>query len=227
MENKNIIEVKNLVKNYGKGRNKTTVLNNISFELLSKESLLIIGPSGSGKTTLLHILGGLDNPSLGKVYIEEELVNGFSDEKLSSFRNQKIGFVFQFFHLQDYLTAKENICLPLKIAGKNDKYIKGRAEELLDLVGLKRRADYYPNEMSGGEMQRVAIARALANKPKLILADEPTGNLDKENAIKVIDIFNKISKTGVSVILVTHDESIGRNFKNILEIDKGEVVGQK
>ena len=225
MENKNIIEVKNLFKNYGKDRNKTTVLNNISFELLHGEDLAIIGPSGSGKTTLLHILGGLDSPSSGEIYIDGELINNFSDEKLSLTRNQKIGFVFQFFYLQDYLTAEENISLPLILSKKNINNIKERTEELLGLIDLKHRANHYPNEMSGGEIQRVAIARALANEPKLILADEPTGNLDRENAKKVIDILGRVAKTeGVSVVLVTHDVNLPNTFKNKIRLDKGELI---
>lgn len=223
MQTKKIIEVKNLTKVYIKGGAKSTILNNISFDLTEGEDLVIIGPSGSGKSTLLHILGGLDTPTSGKVYIDGECINDFSDEKLSALRNKKIGFVFQFFYLLDYLTAQENVALPLTIGKTNNSDAQKKALKLLELVSLKDRANYYPSEMSGGEMQRVAIARALINEPKLILADEPTGNLDKENARQVIEILGNIARNeGVSVVMVTHDESLPNIFKNKIRLDKGE-----
>ncbi|MBP8994369.1 MAG: ABC transporter ATP-binding protein [Bacteroidales bacterium] len=225
MVKQKIVEVKNLTKIYTKGGSKTAVLDNISFELLSGEDMVIVGPSGSGKSTLLHILGGLDTPTSGQVFINGECINDFSDEKLSLMRNQKIGFVFQFFHLIDYLTAEENVVLPLILSKTTINNIKDRAEKLLEMVGLKNRANHYPNELSGGEMQRVAIARALINEPKLILADEPTGNLDKNNAQQVIEILGKVAKEReVSVIMVTHDENLPNVFKNKIKLEKGEII---
>jgi len=217
-----IIQVKNLTKVYKKQNSKTVVLQNITFDLDAGKSMSIVGPSGSGKSTLLHILGGLDNPTSGEVKIDGQLLSEFSDKELSSFRNRKIGFVFQFFHLQDYLTAEENVALPSKMSNMRGKEVEKKAKELLDLVGLSHRAKHYPNEMSGGELQRVAIARSLINDPKLILADEPTGNLDKENTNKVLEIFEKVvAQRGVSIILATHDPHINHRFQNELRIDKG------
>ncbi|MBU1868310.1 ABC transporter ATP-binding protein [Patescibacteria group bacterium] len=221
---KKLIEVDNLTKVYGKGDSKTVVLKDLSFDLDSGESLCVIGPSGSGKSTLLHILGGLDNPTSGKVSINGQLLNELNDKELSTFRNKTIGFVFQFFYLQDYLTAKENVILPAKIASGNPSGVEDRAMELLRMVGLGHRLDHYPNEMSGGEMQRVAIARALINTPRLLLADEPTGNLDKDNADKVIEILDEIHERGVSVILVTHDEKLGKKFDTSFHVEKGVLV---
>jgi len=221
---KNIIKVDNVSKHYNKGKSHTVALDNVSFNLSKEESISIIGPSGSGKTTLLHIIGGLDNPSSGKVYIDGKLINNMSDNKLSEFRNKKIGFVFQFFNLQDYLTAEENVGLPAKMAGREEKEAKQKAEELLELVGLKYRRDHYPNEMSGGEMQRVAIARALVNEPKILLADEPTGNLDKDNTVKILDVFTKVAESGVSIIFITHDTNISKVFPNTIRLDKGVLV---
>lgn len=236
---KKIIQAEHLTKVYRKGGSKTVVLQNITFDLDAGKSMSIVGPSGSGKSTLLHILGGLDNPTSGEVQIDGQLLRTLSDKELSSFRNQKIGFVFQFFHLQDYLTAEENIALPSKMwrryapcnfsltsskmLATRGKKIKEKAKELLDLVGLSHRTKHYPNEMSGGEMQRVAIARALINDPRLILADEPTGNLDKENTNKVLEILEKIAARGVSIVWATHDPRIDHRFQSELRIDKGVV----
>lgn len=224
---KKIIQVKGLTKVYRKQGSKTAALQNITFDLDVGKSMSIVGPSGSGKSTLLHILGGLDNPTSGEARVDGQLLSDLSDKELSAFRNRKIGFVFQFFHLQDYLTAEENVALPSKMSATRSKGIKGKAEELLDLVGLSHRAKHYPNELSGGELQRVAIARALINDPKLILADEPTGNLDKENTNKVLEILEKIAARGVSIIWATHDPRIDHRFQNELRIDKGEMKGPK
>jgi len=146
------------------------------------------------------------------------------DDELSRLRNKTIGFVFQFFNLQDYYTAKENVAIPLIISGKDEKKALEKAEKLLGQVGLSKRVDHKPNQMSGGEMQRVAIARSLANNPKVILADEPTGNLDKDNATKVLDLFKEISKSGVSVITVTHDTRISAYFDNVVSLEDGEIT---
>ncbi|MBU1110282.1 ABC transporter ATP-binding protein [Patescibacteria group bacterium] len=219
-----MIRVENLTKIYGKGNTQTIVLKDLSFDLDNGESLCVIGPSGSGKSTLLHILGGLDNPTSGKVSINGQLLNELNDKELSAFRNKTIGFVFQFFYLQDYLTALENVILPAKISSETPKDIEKRAMELLGMVGLKHRMKHYPNEMSGGEMQRVAIARALVNNPQLLLADEPTGNLDKDNANKVIEIFDAVHERGVNIILVTHDEKLGKKFDTSFHVDKGALV---
>lgn len=214
----------NVTKSYRDGSSKILALNNISFNLPEGESMAIIGSSGSGKTTLLHILGGLDKPNSGEVRINNQILNKLNDNELSKFRNKTIGFVFQFFYLQDYLTARENVALPLILAGENTKRSLEKAEMLLNQVGLSHRFNHYPNEISGGEMQRIAVARALIHDPKIILADEPTGNLDKENAENILNIFDEIAKTGVSVVVITHDNWISKRFKNVLRLNKGVIT---
>lgn len=214
----------NVTKSYRDGSSKILALNNISFNLPEGESMAIIGSSGSGKTTLLHILGGLDKPNSGEVRINNQILNKLNDNELSKFRNKTIGFVFQFFYLQDYLTARENVALPLILAGENTKRSLEKAEMLLNQVGLSHRFNHYPNEISGGEMQRIAVARALIHDPKIILADEPTGNLDKENAENILNIFDEIAKTGVSVVVITHDNWISKRFKNVLRLSKGVIT---
>ncbi|MBU0964167.1 ABC transporter ATP-binding protein [Patescibacteria group bacterium] len=220
----NIIETKNLIKKYQDGDSTVMALDNISMSLPVNESMVIIGTSGSGKTTLLQLLGGLDYPSSGEVVINNQIINKLNDNDLSNFRNKTIGFVFQFFHLQDYLTAKENVALPLLLNGQNQESAFQRAEELLKQVHMEHRINHTPTKMSGGEMQRVAIARALANDPKIIMADEPTGNLDRANAENVLDIFDEISKrNGVSVLMITHDEAMADRYEHVLHLDKGKL----
>lgn len=221
----NIIELAAVSKAYGgSGTKRVEALQELTFDLPQGESLAIIGTSGSGKSTLLHLLGGLDTPTSGTVVVAGQEVHKLRDKQLAKFRNQTIGFIFQFFNLHDYLTAEENVVLPQILAGKKTSVAKQRARELLDRVGLSDRLHHKPKQMSGGEMQRVAIARALANEPKLILADEPTGNLDKENADRILEIFDQIASTGVSIVTITHDETISNQFKNKLKLHKGKLV---
>jgi len=220
----NIIEVKNLTKKYQDGDSATVALDNVSLSLQERESMVIIGTSGSGKTTLLQLLGGLDYPSSGEVLVDGQSLKRLNDNELSKFRNKTIGFVFQFFHLQEYLTAKENIALPLVVGGTSETKANKRAEELLRQVGLEHRVNHTPTKMSGGEMQRVAIARALSNGPKIIMADEPTGNLDKSNAENVLDVFDGIAKIGVSILLITHDQGMASRYQNVLHLDKGRLT---
>lgn len=219
----NIIEAKNLTKKYKDGDSEIVALDNVSIALPDEESMVIIGTSGSGKTTLLQLLGGLDYPTSGEVIIGGEKLNSLDDNSLSKFRNKTIGFVFQFFHLQNYLTAKENIALPLILDGKSEEEANERAVELLKQINLENRTNHTPAKMSGGEMQRVAIARALANNPKIILADEPTGNLDKANAENILELFAEISKTGVSVLMITHDENMANRYDHVVHLDKGQI----
>jgi ABC-type lipoprotein export system ATPase subunit len=219
-----VIEVKNLTKSYKDGKRDTKAIDNLSFTLPKGESMAIVGTSGSGKTTLLHMLGGLDYPSKGDVLIDGKPLKKFKDSELSHFRNKTIGFVFQFFYLQDYMTVEENVAIPMLIAGKKRKDALQKARELLSQFGMNEYAHKSPKELSGGQIQRVAVARALSNDPKIILADEPTGNLDRENADKVLEIFNHIAKTGVSVVVITHDEKISDRYPNVLRLDKGRLV---
>jgi len=221
---KKIIQVKNLTKIYKDGSESITALDNVSFDLKEGEDMAIIGPSGSGKTTLLELIAGLNKPTNGEVFIDGKNVHKGSDEAISNFRNKTIGFVFQMMHLQDYFTALENVTLPLIAFGTGIKELRLKAKELLLKVGLENRMNQYPKQLSGGEMQRVAIARALANDPKIVMADEPTGKLDKKNADNVMSIFDAISKEKkVSFILITHDESIAKRYKKIIKLDHGKI----
>ncbi len=220
----NIIEVKNLTKVYKDGSSKVKALDSISFNLPEKESLAIIGSSGSGKTTLLHILGGLENPTSGDVIVAGKKIDKLKEKEQTTYRNKTIGFVFQFFYLIDYLNALDNVAVPLILSGSSKKLARQKAMKLLEKVGLVERAYHFPNQLSGGEMQRVAVARSLASDPKLILADEPTGNLDKENAERVLKILEEIMTSGVSVVVITHDKSVSDRFKNVLKLNKGKEV---
>ncbi len=218
-----LIQAKDLVKEYHDGTSLVKALDHVSLSITPGENLTIIGPSGSGKTTLLHILGGLDKPSTGEIVIDGHPLQTLNDSELSKFRNQTLGFIFQFFYLQDYLSALENVMMPQIIAGKNESKAREQALKLLKKVGLEHRQSHLPGALSGGEMQRVAIARALANNPKIILADEPTGNLDKANAEKVLELFDEIAKSDTSLIIITHDESISKRYGHTLKVHKGQI----
>jgi putative ABC transport system ATP-binding protein len=220
-----IINLENITKSYKSGDGKVHAVKDITFSLEEGESLAIVGPSGSGKSTLLNIIGGLDKPNSGKVQINSQSISEFSDNQLSKFRNKTIGFIFQFFNLQDYSTAWENVALPMILSGVKEKIAKRRSIELLTKIGLENRIHHYPKQLSGGEMQRVAVARSLANDPKILLADEPTANLDRNSAEKVLDLFDEIARTGVSVVVITHDNEVSKKFKNILKLKDGQVTG--
>lgn len=219
-----IIELKDVWKSYRKGSEKIEVLRGVDFNLKRGEKALILGPSGSGKTTFLNIVGTIDFPDRGEVYINSFKVSDLSDEKLSSLRNQKIGFVFQFYNLIPELTALENCMLPLLIKGFSLKKAKEIAEYYLEKVGLKERLSFLPKDLSGGEEQRVAIARAMVNEPDLILADEPTGNLDRKNEDIVMDIFMKLQEEkGISLIVVSHNDRLKERFKIVYHLDNGKL----
>jgi len=220
---KYILELKNVSKSYKSGGTSTIAIKDISFNLDEKESLAIIGPSGSGKTTLLNMIGGLDKPSKGTVLIDGRDVSKMNDGQLSKFRNKTIGFIFQFFNLQDYLRAEENVMIPLLLAGIKYSEAQQKAVQLLEKVGLANRVKYYPKQLSGGELQRVAVARSLANDPKILLADEPTANLDRTSANKILELFEDIGKNGVSVVVITHDPLVSNRFENVLHIADGEI----
>jgi putative ABC transport system ATP-binding protein len=220
---KYILELKNVSKSYKSGSTYTTAIKDISFNLPEGESLAIIGPSGSGKTTLLNMIGGLDKPSKGTVLIDGRDVSKLNDSALSKFRNKTIGFIFQFFNLQDYLRAEENVMIPLLLAGVKYADAREKAVQLLEKMGLAKRVKYYPRQLSGGELQRVAVARSLANDPKLLLADEPTANLDRASANKILELFEDIAKNGVSVVVITHDPLVSNRFRNVLHITDGEI----
>ena len=218
-----LLEVKNLSKHYKDSREVIKALDDVSFSLDAGKSIAIIGPSGSGKTTLLEIVSGLNKPTKGKVIIDGLDIHDSSDDETSKFRNQKLGFVFQMMHLQDYFTALENVMLPMLAGNVSFESAKERAIELLNRVNLSKRATNYPSQLSGGEMQRVAIARALANSPKIIMADEPTGKLDRKNADTVMSILKEVEDLGVSVLVITHDEKIASRYTRVLELSHGKI----
>ncbi len=225
MANK-VIEIKNVSKIYKSNKENVSALKDINFALNYGEDLAIIGPSGSGKTTLLQIMGGLIDASHGEVLVDGTQVNKGSDNKVSEFRNKTIGFIFQNIYLQEYFTALENVMLPMLVAGKSIHIAEAEAKNLLIKVGLKDRIHHKPNKLSGGEEQRVAIARALANKPKIIFADEPTAKLDAENTERILKILKDINKEGVSLVVITHDQKVAKNFTKQIFIDHGQVKTQ-
>lgn len=203
---------------------EVVALENISFCMPAGESLAIVGPSGAGKTTLLQIIAGLDRPTAGEVHIAGQNISELGDKELSRFRNRAIGFVFQFFNLQSYFTAQENVAFPMLLAGAKKHVAMERAYTLLDQIGMGERAHHYPAALSGGEMQRVAVARAIINEPKLILADEPTANLDEKNAHLIIELLQGIVSQGVTLIVITHDSRISRRFSKVLRLQKGRII---
>lgn len=220
-----IIKLDMLNKLYFNGNNQVHALKDINFEVENGEFVAITGPSGSGKSTLLHNIGCIDIPSSGKVFFNGIDVSKFSSRELAKFRLNSIGFVFQHFYLLPSLTAFENIELPLHEAGVNKKKRQERVKLLLDAVGLDDRSSHRPDQLSGGEQQRVAIARALANDPPLILADEPTGELDSKTGTKIIDILVDINKNqGKTTLVVTHDENISKRASRVIRIIDGSIV---
>ncbi|KUK55313.1 MAG: ABC transporter related protein [Atribacteria bacterium 34_128] len=219
-----------LKKVYNLGKVKVEALKGISFEVKKGEFISIMGPSGSGKSTLMHIIGCLDYPSAGKYLLEDKDINGFNDNQLALFRNQKIGFVFQQYNLLPRATILRNVELPLTYSRARPKNVKALAIQALEEVGLSNRLNHRPNEISGGENQRVAIARALVNHPSIILADEPTGNLDSKTGQDIMKIIKKLHDDGNTIILVTHEEEIARYAKRIIHlkdglIERDEVIG--
>lgn len=218
-----IISLSDIRKNYYLGKEPVPVLKGIELSILKNEYVALMGPSGSGKSTLMNILGCLDSPTSGKYVLNGKNVSGMEDDELAKVRNEEIGFVFQQFNLLPRLTAWENVAVPLIYAGVGKKERADRAHEMLKQVGLGERAHHKPNEMSGGQCQRVAIARALINTPSLILADEPTGNLDSKTSIEIMELFGSIQAAGNTVILVTHEEDIAEHAKRIVRIKDGVV----
>lgn len=204
---------------------KLKVLNEITLEIKKENITIIVGASGAGKSTLLHLLGGLDRPDSGEVFYEDKNIFDFSDDKLAKFRNNNVGFVFQFHHLLPEFSALENVMIPQLIEGKNVPNAKTKSEELLHTVGLTERLDHKPAELSGGEQQRVAVARALANNPKIIFADEPTGNLDSVNSEEIHKlILNLKTNFGVTLVIVTHNQSLVDLADQIYEIKDGNIA---
>lgn len=220
----NILEVRNLTKKYKDGEIEVTALDAVSFKLQKGYDLAILGPSGSGKTTLLQLAGGLDSMSDGDVIINGQSIKKMNDQQISDFRNRTMGFIFQMINLQSFLTAKENIMVPMLILGTPKEEASIKADELLKKMDMSHRANHLPSQLSGGEQQRIAVARALANDPKIIFADEPTGKLDKKNSEMIIKILESLSKEkGMSVVMITHDENIAKRFSRIIKLENGVI----
>ena len=216
-----ILEAKNIYKSFRNGERKLSVLTDLNISVNKKETITIMGPSGSGKSTLLHILGTLDKPDSGTVIINKTDVNIVREKKLALLRSREIGFIFQFHHLLPEFTAYENVLIPTHIIGNTDDKIK-RAVELFDYIGLKERKEHYPSQLSGGERLRVAVLRALINNPSIIFADEPTGNLDVENARKLLQLFKNISKDfEQSLVITTHNEEVASIGERQFILDHG------
>jgi len=221
-----VVKVENVSKIYGQDGAKVEALKDVNFNVKQGEFVAIIGPSGSGKSTLLHILGGVDTPTKGKVIIDGEDIIQLSEKKRAVFRRRKVGFVFQQYNLMPVLTAEENIMLPLLL--DNKKVDTSYLEELLSLLSLKERRTHLPSELSGGQMQRVAIARALIYKPSIILADEPTGNLDSKNGREIVNLLKmSVKKYHQTLIMITHDPNIASEADRIIKIEDGMIQGKR
>lgn len=219
-----MLEIKNVSRIYGSGESKVAALNDISFTVEEGNFLAIMGPSGSGKSTLLNVIGGLDRITSGEVVLDGKRLDNLTENELVDVRRGKIAYVFQQYHLLPSLTAIENVMLPLVFCGKKDE--AGRAFEILERVGLGRRANHRPGQLSGGEQQRVAIARALVSSPELILADEPTGNMDQKTGAEILKLFEEINLEGHTIIMVTHDPAIARHARETLHLKDGQIVNR-
>lgn len=219
-----MIKITDIEKTYTKGSVSTQVLQGISLSIERGEYVAIMGTSGTGKTTLMNILGCLDKPTEGQLEVDGVDVYELDDDALSALRNEKIGFVFQQFFLLERTTAIDNVLLPLIYADDYPTDATQRAKKALAEVGLEDRTDYYANELSGGQQQRVAIARALINDPAVILADEPTGNIDADSTVEILEIFNRLHKDGRTIVIVTHDRSVAGHAQRILELKDGKII---
>jgi putative ABC transport system ATP-binding protein len=217
-----VISAKGLTKIYHRGSEEIRALKDVSFAIKKGEFVAIVGPSGSGKTTLLNLLGCLDTPTRGSLRLNGVEVNGLKEKDLVKLRRENIGFVFQQFFLLPTLTVRENIELPLLFSRKNS--YRSKVDEIIEVVGLESRAKHLPSQLSGGEMQRVAIARALVNEPKIILADEPTGNLDSATALRIFQLFQNLNSQGLTLIIVTHNLEVAKIAHKVIQLRDGEIV---
>ena len=221
-----LVELRNVSKIYRLGGEEIRALDNVSLDIEHGEFISIIGPSGSGKSTLMHILGCLDSPTSGTIQLDGLMIHAARAAELARIRNQKIGFVFQFFNLLPKLTVLQNVELPMIYSGVNGRERRNRAMEALQLVGLENRRGHRPNQLSGGQQQRVAIARALVNQPKIVFADEPTGNLDSHTGEAILQLFRTLSQQGRTIALVTHDPEIAAVTPRRIEIRDGQIANQ-
>jgi ABC-type lipoprotein export system ATPase subunit len=221
-----LLRTRGLRKHYGKGEGLVRAVDEVDLGVARGETLAVMGPSGCGKSTLLHLLGGLDRPSDGELWLNDRRIDGLSEHALADLRRREIGFVFQAFHLMDELTARENIELPALVAGRSPRQARRRALALLDRVSLADRADHLPSALSGGQRQRVAIARALVNDPIVVLADEPTGNLDSAATLDVLRLFEDLHASGLTFVIVTHDERVAATADRLVSMRDGAIVGE-
>ncbi|MDY3938624.1 MAG: ABC transporter ATP-binding protein [Oscillospiraceae bacterium] len=222
----NILEIKNLTKTYGKGDTMVKALDNVSFTVKKGKFVAIVGPSGSGKSTLLHIIGGVDKPTSGSVIIENTDITKLDETALAIFRRRQIGLVYQFYNLIPILTVEENLTLPLLLDSR--KPDKAQVDRIVSILGLSDRVKHLPNQLSGGQQQRVSIGRALINNPAIMLADEPTGNLDSENSKEIVNLLRHFNEAlNQTVIMITHDEKIALSADRVITIQDGRIVGDE
>ncbi len=218
-----ILKVENLTKIYGEGTTKVIALDNVSFSVEKGEFVAIVGASGSGKSTLLHLIGGVDRPTSGKVYIDGKDIYKYNEDELAIFRRRQVGLIYQFYNLIPILNVEENITLPLSLDNKEIK--KSRLDDLIELLGLKERRNHLPNELSGGQQQRTSIGRAMITNPAIILADEPTGNLDSKSSDEVIELLKKSNRDyNQAIVMITHNMDIAKVADRIIKIEDGKIV---
>ena len=221
-----VVTTRDLRKHYGKAEGLVRAVDDVNLEIARGEALAVMGPSGCGKSTLLHLLGGLDRPSGGEVWLAGKRVDGLSERGLAGMRRREIGFIFQSFQLMDELTAIENVELPALLAGRSPRQARRRALELLEQVGLADRGRHLPSALSGGQRQRVAIARALANEPLVVLADEPTGNLDSAATLEVLRLLDRLHTAGLTLVIVTHDQRVAATADRLVSMRDGALVDE-
>ncbi len=219
-----MIQVRNISKIYKTGEIEVKALDKVSFKVKKGEFVAIMGPSGSGKSTLMHIIGALDKPTTGKYILDKQNVENLNEDELAEIRNEKIGFVFQFYNLLPRTTALKNVMIPMMYGVVEKEKREKKAKKYLEMVGLKDRIGHTPNQLSGGEQQRVAIARALSMNPSIILADEPTGNIATKQAIEIMEIFQDLNEQGHTIIVITHEKEIAQYAKRIIRIRDGKIV---
>jgi ABC-type lipoprotein export system ATPase subunit len=222
--NESMLRARGLRKEYGREASLVRAVDRVDLDVPAGETLAVMGPSGCGKSTLLHLLGGLDRPSAGEIWLAGQRIDKMSERRMAALRRDAVGFVFQAFHLMDELTAVENVELPALLAGRSPRAARRRARDLLEQVGLADRARHLPSQLSGGQRQRVAIARALANSPLIVLADEPTGNLDSEATLDVLQLLDSLHQAGQTVVIVTHDSRIAATADRLISMRDGAFV---
>jgi len=222
--NESMLRARGLRKEYGREASLVRAVDGVDLDVPAGETLAVMGPSGCGKSTLLHLLGGLDRPSAGEIWLAGQRIDQMSERGMAALRRDAVGFVFQAFHLMDELTAVENVELPALLAGRSPRAARQRATELLDQVGLADRGRHLPSQLSGGQRQRVAVARALANAPLIVLADEPTGNLDSEATLDVLQLFESLHEAGQTLVIVTHDARIAATADRLISMRDGAFV---